>query len=152
MTLEATAKPPPILRAARLHEGPLPRPVCDAATLVMSRHGAIASFLGVIRDHHHGRGVRSLTYHCYRPMAERQLARFLAEAAERFDPLLSAVVVHGIGLIRPGEVALCIHAASARRVGAFDACRFLIERIKQDLPIWKHQLFTDGSSDWAQGS
>ncbi len=152
MTLEAATARPLAQRSASLHEGPLPRSVCDATSRILSRHGAIASFLGVIRDHHHGRGVASLTYHCYRPMAERLLAQFLAEAAERFDPQLTVLVAHGTGLIRPGEVALCIHASSERRVGAFDACRFLIERIKQDLPIWKHQLFTDGSSGWAQGS
>jgi molybdopterin synthase catalytic subunit len=139
-------------RASAIHDGPLPRGLCDAAALASPVHGAVVSFLGVVRNHHHGRGVTRLVYQCYRPMAERLLARLIAEAAENCDNGLSALVVHGVGLMHPGDVALAIHVGSAHRAAAFDACRQLIERIKQDLPVWKREHYDDGSDAWLKGS
>lgn len=137
---------------ARIVDGPLPPELTQAAALRAPGHGGIASFLGVVRDHARGRAVAGLFYECYRPMAERVLAALIAEAAERFDAQLAAIVAHGTGAMAPGEVSLAIHVSSAHRGPAFDACRHLLERIKQDLPVWKRQRYADGSEEWLKGS
>ncbi len=126
--------------------------MCDPSAIANPGHGAVASFLGVVRNHHHGRAVTRLVYECYQPMAERLLATLIAEAAERCDHELSAMVLHGIGVMHPGDTALAIHVGSAHRAAAFDACRLLIERIKQDLPVWKREHYDDGSDAWLKGS
>ena len=141
----------PAISTSRIHDGPLP------AALLVPRavapcHGAVASFLGVVRNHAGGRGVIALDYTCHREMAERLLNAMCDEAARRFDPALSIDCLHGIGAMRPGDVALVIHAASAHRAAAFDAVRFLIESIKHDLPVWKHQHYDNGTSAWLHGS
>ncbi len=114
-------------------------------------HGAVASFLGVVRDHAKGRGVTRLHYECYRPMAEKVLAR-IADEARRFDPTLAVTAWHGLGTMVPGEVSLVLHAASAHRGPAFDAVHWLLEEIKRELPVWKRQTFDDGSDEWVHGS
>jgi len=140
------------LRRSGIHDGPLPTAVLSPGPLCREDHGAIASFCGVVRDHHDGRGVQQLHYECYRPMAERVLGELIAEACERFDPALQAIVLHGIGDMRPGEVSLVIHVSSAHRPAAFDACRHLLERIKADLPVWKRERYEDGNERWLKGS
>jgi molybdopterin synthase catalytic subunit len=139
-------------RASAIHDGPLPRSLCNAATLSGAANGAVATFLGVVRNRHRERGVTRLVYQCYRPMAERLLARLIDEAADRFDGALSALVVHGTGVMRPGDIALCIHVACSHRASAFDACRHLSERIAQDLPMWTREHYDDGTSSWLTGS
>lgn len=133
-------------------DGPLPAALLTPAALTAPAHGAIASFIGVVRNHHHGRGVTHLIYDCYRPMAERMLADLIAEAASRFDSDLVAHVHHGVGRMLPGEPSVAIHVATAHRVAAFDTCRHLIERIKQDLPVWKQEFYDDGTAQWLKGS
>jgi molybdopterin synthase catalytic subunit len=140
------------LRLSGIVDGPLTGDLLHPAALAHPASGAIASFLGTVRDHHHGRGVTRLHYECYRPMAEKVLAALVAEAAERCDPGLAASVHHGTGGMTPGQVSVVIHVASAHRVAAFDACRHLIERIKQDLPVWKRESYADGSDAWLKGS
>jgi molybdopterin synthase catalytic subunit len=135
-----------------ISDGPLPASLLTSAALASPAHGAIASFIGVVRNHHHGRGVTHLIYDCYRPMAERMLADLIAETTTRIDADLRAHVYHGIGRMAPGEASVVIHVATAHRVAAFDACRHLIERIKQDLPVWKQEFYDDGTSQWLKGS
>lgn len=136
-----------IRREAVIVDGPLPGAWCAPTVLANPGAGAIASFLGVVRDQ-----ARGLPYECYRPMAERVLATLIAEAATRFDPQLSAIIAHGSGTMVPGEVSLAIHIASAHRAPACDACRHFIERLKQDLPVWKRERYADGSEAWLTGS
>ena len=138
--------------ACRIHDGPLTTEQCSPTSVIGPGRGAVASFLGVVRDHAKGRAVRGLFYECYRPMAERVLERLARETVERFDAALEVYVAHGTGEMAPGQVSVCIHAASAHRGPACDAARHLIERLKQDLPVWKRQTFTDGESEWVQGS
>lgn len=125
------------LRADRLAP-PAPRP----------DHGAVASFLGVVRDHHDGRAVDHLVYECHRPMAEAVLRALAEEARGRFGADLAITVVHGVGRMAPGEVSLAIHVSSAHRPAAFAACRHLLERIKEDLPVWKRERYADGDARW----
>jgi molybdopterin synthase catalytic subunit len=135
-----------------IHDGPLPPELCAQSRVIGPGRGAVSSFLGVVRDHAKGRGVTGLFYECYRPMAERVLTSLAREAADKFDPQLEVFVAHGTGAMAPGEVSVCILAASAHRGPACDAARHLIERIKQDLPVWKRQTFSDGDVEWVQGS
>ena len=133
-------------------DGPLPANLLTPAALCAPAHGAITSFIGVVRNHHNNHGVTHLVYDCYRPMAERMLADLIAEATTRFDADLRAHVHHGIGHMTPGQPSVAIHVATAHRVAAFDACRHLIERIKEDLPVWKQEFYDDGTSLWLKGS
>ena len=140
------------VRLSGIVDGPLTGDSLLATRLAHPAFGAIASFLGTVRDHHHGRGVTRLHYECYRPMAEKVLVALISEVAERCDRDLAASVHHGIGTMTPGHVSVAIHVASAHRVAAFDACRQLIERIKQDLPVWKREFYADGRDAWLKGS
>lgn len=135
-----------------IHDGPLPAAALSPGDLIDRAHGAVASFVGVVRDHARGRTVTHLHYECYRPMAEAVLQRLMAEAAELHDSQLSARIVHGIGPMVPGDPSVAIHVTSAHRAAAFAACRHLIERLKQDVPIWKRERYDDGSEAWLQGS
>jgi len=147
------------MHLAMIVPGPLPT-VLHAPTAILSpTHGGIASFLGVVRNRSRAgipaglyRAVTALHYQCYQPMAERVLGELIREAAAAHDPELRAQVVHATGDLVPGAVALAIHVASAHRASAFAACRQLIERIKEDLPVWKRERYADGSEQWLKGS
>ena len=112
--------------------------------------GAVATFLGIVRDHNQGRRVLYLVYEAYEPLAERGLRRIVDEAAERWPSAVLAVH-HRIGRLAIGEASVAIAAASPHRADAFAACRYAIERVKQIVPIWKHEYF-DGGDVWIEGS
>jgi molybdopterin synthase catalytic subunit len=110
------------------------------------RAGAVVSFSGNVRDHDHGRTVASLTYEGH-PTAESVLVDVAQEIDSRFD-LISLAVVHRVGPIAIGEAALVAVVASAHREEAFRACAALVDLTKERLPVWKHQVFTDGTDEW----
>ena len=108
--------------------------------------GAVVSFRGVVRDHDHGRAVRELTYEGHPSAAD-----VLAEVAEEIaaDPDVYAVAVsHRVGPLAIGDVALAAAVSTAHRAAAFAACARLVDEVKARLPIWKHQIFTDGTDEW----
>lgn len=105
--------------------------------------GGVVTFSGQVRDQTRGRAVIQLEYEAYAPMAERVFAQIAAEAASRWERSRMAII-HRIGLLRPGELAVVIAASAPHRAEAFDACRHAIERLKQDAPIWKKEIFADG--------
>ena len=108
--------------------------------------GAVVTFHGVVRDHDHGRGVTRLEYEAH-PSAARVLAEVAAEVAA--DPDVHAVAVsHRVGVLEVGDVALVAAVSSAHRAAAFAACARLVEEVKARLPVWKHQLFLDGTDEW----
>jgi molybdopterin synthase catalytic subunit len=109
--------------------------------------GAVACFVGTVRDHHAGRGVRSLAYEAYEPMALREMRSIADEAARRW-PLHGVALVHRLGAVPVGDASVVVTVSSAHRAAAFDACRFAIERIKAGVPIWKREEFADGTSAW----
>jgi molybdopterin synthase catalytic subunit len=120
-------------------------------TLLLQRvqspdRGGVASFLGTVRNHHQGRQVLRLEYSAYQPMAESECARIVAEAEARWDG--SVALQHRIGTLEIGDIAVAIAAASAHRDEAFLACRFVIEEVKQRVPIWKREVYVDGSVEW----
>ncbi len=107
--------------------------------------GAVVMFLGVVRNHDGGRGVLALDYQAH-PEAER----FLAECVRRIadDTGLAVAAAHRVGELHVGDVALVAAASAPHRAEAFDACERLVDLIKQQVPIWKRQHFTDGVSEW----
>jgi MoaE-MoaD fusion protein len=106
-------------------------------------YGGLVTFSGSVRDQTRGRRVVKLEYEAYAPMAEKVLARIGDEAARQW-PGSRLAIVHRVGTLGPGELAVVIAAAAPHRAEAFDACRHAIERLKQDVPIWKKEFFEDG--------
>lgn len=111
--------------------------------------GAVATFCGVVRDHHRGRPVRGLEYHAYAPMAERVFGEIACEAARR-HPGAGVAVIHRVGALRVGDVSVVVAAASAHRQDALAACAFVIDQVKARAPIWKKEYFDDGVV-WLEG-
>ena len=112
--------------------------------------GAIVTFAGLVRDHNQGRRVRYLEYEAYEPLAIRALQR-IVEEAHAVWPATRLAVHHRIGRLEIGEASIAIAAASAHRADAFAACRYTIERVKQIVPIWKHEHF-EGGEVWLEGA
>jgi molybdopterin synthase catalytic subunit len=107
-------------------------------------HGAVVTFTGDVRGETGGRRVVRLEYEAYGPMAERKLAE-IGEAAGR-EHGARVAIVHRVGTLAPGEAAVVIAAAAPHRAPAFRACEAAIERLKRDAPIWKREVFEDGSA------
>jgi molybdopterin synthase catalytic subunit len=112
--------------------------------------GAVATFVGLVRDHNQGRRVLHLVYEAYEPLAERALTLIVDEARERW-PSASLAVHHRTGRLEIGEASVAIAAASPHRADAFAACRYAIERVKQIVPMWKHEYF-EGGDVWIEGA
>lgn len=108
--------------------------------------GGVATFLGLVRDHHGGRAVLRLEYSAYRPMAEAETARIVAEAGARWP--VTIAVRHRVGALAIGDVAVAVVAASAHRAPAFEACRYVIEELKCRVPVWKREYYVDGTVEW----
>jgi len=115
-----------------------------------SGHGAVATFIGLVRDNNVDRRVTHLVYDAYEPMALKALAQICQEA-DREWPGVRLAVHHRVGHLAIGEASIVIAAASAHRSAAFAACRYVIERVKQIVPIWKHEFFQGGEA-WIEGA
>jgi molybdopterin synthase catalytic subunit len=128
--------------------------VLDSAAVVSSLEttgiGAVSVFLGLVRDNNLGRRVLHLEYEAYEPLALRGLNLIVEEAAERW-PSVRLAIHHRIGRMEIGEASVAIAAASPHRADAFSASRYAIERIKQIVPIWKHEYF-EGGDVWIEGA
>lgn len=128
----------------------LTAPPIDLAALtgqVLSpERGAVASFVGLVRNHHVGRPVVALAYSAYGPMAEQRCAAIVAEAEARWP--VAVALAHRVGDLVIGDVAVAVVAAAAHRAPAFDACRYVIEEVKARVPIWKRERYADGSEAW----
>jgi molybdopterin synthase catalytic subunit len=106
--------------------------------------GAISTFIGTTRiDETRGAAVEYLEYEAYRPMADRKLEEIGAEIEERWE-VREVSIVHRIGRVDPGEPSVVIVVSSPRRGPAFEASRYAIERIKEIVPIWKREVWSDG--------
>lgn len=106
--------------------------------------GGVVTFVGQVRDHARGRAIEHLEYEAYPGMAERELEKIAAEAAERW-PGVRVAVAHRTGTLAIGDIAVVVVAASAHRGEAFEACRFSIDALKERVPIWKKEVATDGA-------
>jgi molybdopterin synthase catalytic subunit len=134
-----------VLRAAG---GEAPLDVAEHAALVdHAAAGAVVTFAGVVRDHDGGRAVRGLEYSAH-PTAEKVVAEVAADVASRATGVRAIAVSHRIGPLGIGDVALACAVAADHRKEAFAACAELVDEVKRVLPVWKHQLFADGTDEW----
>jgi molybdopterin synthase catalytic subunit len=115
-------------------------------TVTAPDRGGVVTFVGAVRDHHHGRGVTGLSYSANEPMAESVCAAIKAEAERRWP--VRVALVHRLGDLEIGNAAVAIAVASAHRDEAFAACRYVIEEVKRRVPIWKRERFVDGTEEW----
>lgn len=120
------------------------------ATFRAGPDGAQVLFSGITRDHFEGRRVRFLEYEAYLPMAEAKLREVLDEARRRFG-LGAAAVRHRIGRVPIGETSLLVAVSAPHRAAALEAAGFVVDRIKECVPIWKREHFDDSSSAWVEG-
>lgn len=123
----------------------------DAATLVASvtseKAGAVVLFLGTTRSITGDRETHSLDYECYPEMARAKLAELEAAARERW-PLIGCRIVHRIGTVLPAEASVAVAVSTAHRDAAFEAGKWLIDTLKQEVPIWKREHWADGTVEW----
>jgi molybdopterin synthase catalytic subunit len=108
--------------------------------------GGIATFIGVVRELDRGRGVQALEYTCHpsAPAVLREVAGRVAAGAD----VIRVGVAHRVGHLGLGDIAVVVAVSAAHRGDALDACRELIDAVKATVPIWKHQIFEDGSDEW----
>lgn len=123
----------------------------DVATLTRQlaadAAGACVCFEGWVRDHNEGQPVTALEYESHEALACKEGERILAEARARFE-LLDVACWHRVGRLAIGECAVWVGVTAAHRAAAFDACRFVIDQVKQDVPIWKKEHYRGGVSGW----
>lgn len=131
----------------------LTRDVIDSQGVVdalkAGEDGAVTVFDGIVRNNTKGRRTMYLDYSAYEAMALEQMHALAAEAVKRFS-VRDVAVVHRLGRLHVGETSVLIAVASAHRGVTFDACRWLIDTLKQQVPIWKQEVFVDGAV-WAPG-
>lgn len=128
-------------------------PIDTAALLAGSARpadGAALLFLGIVRNHNEGRAVAQLEYEAYAPMAEAEMERIAAEAADRWSTGAISIV-HRVGLLDVGEPSVAIVVAAPHRGDVYEASRYVIEELKKRVPIWKREGYVDGPSEWLRG-
>ena len=134
-----------VVRAAVVER---PLSVDEHAELVSNvAAGAVVTFSGVVRNHDGGRGVEELEYSGH-PSAERVIRQVADEIAARATGVRAIAVSHRIGPLRIGDVALACAVAADHRQEAFQVCAELVDEVKRQLPIWKRQVFADGTDEW----
>ena len=116
------------------------------AAVADPRAGGLALFAGAVRDNDHDRDVAALSYSAH-PSAEAELRRVAEVIAEKF-PVLGIAAVHRVGDLEIGDLSVVVAVSCPHRAEAFDACRALIDLLKASVPIWKHQRFAEGDSEW----
>ncbi|MET7037600.1 molybdenum cofactor biosynthesis protein MoaE [Elizabethkingia miricola] len=108
--------------------------------------GGIASFIGTVRNKTKDKPVVRLEYECYRSMAIKEIQKIIDQAITIFS-VRNIIVHHRTGVLFPGEEAVIIVVSDGHRDAVFDACRYIIDTIKQTVPIWKKEIFEDGE-EW----
>lgn len=124
--------------------------VCSGEAGRTGTDGAVITFVGLVRNHNIGRRVLYLEYEGYEPLAVRAFERIRDEIGQRW-PSVRLALHHRIGRIEIGDASVVIVTASAHRADAFAASRYAIERVKQIVPVWKHEHF-DGGDVWIEGA
>lgn len=116
-----------------------------------SAAGAVVGFAGVVRDHDGGRSVTRLEYSAH-PSAAQTLAEVVVQVADEATGVRAVAVSHRIGVLHIGDAALVAAVAADHRAAAFQACAKLVDAVKEQLPVWKHQFFADGSEEWVNSA
>jgi molybdopterin synthase catalytic subunit len=109
--------------------------------------GAVCLFLGTAREVTGEKRTRSLHYDAYDEMASKMLARLESQARERW-PIVEVAIVHRLGNLEPAETSVAVAVSTPHRADAFEACRWLMDTLKQEVPIWKRETWADGSEEW----
>jgi molybdopterin synthase catalytic subunit len=130
----------------RLTDEPI-APAEVLAQIQSNAAGAAVLFIGTTRASTGGRATNSLDYECYPEMARVKLAELESEARRRW-PIVDCAIVHRLGHLQVGEASVAIAVSSAHRAAAFAAGQWLIDTLKQVVPIWKRENWADGTSDW----
>ena len=128
------------LRETRLDVAEVLDAIADPAA------GGVDVFVGNVRDHDRDHGVTGLEYSAH-PTALERLVEVTETVAKEYD-VLAVAAVHRVGRLAIGDAAVVVATAAAHRGEAFEATRALIDRLKETVPIWKHQMFEDGSDEW----
>jgi molybdopterin synthase catalytic subunit len=135
----------PVVRLVDLRDTPLD--VAEVLDAVADRAaGGVDVFVGNVRDHDRDQGVTALDYSAH-PSALQRLVEVAERVAAEHD-VLAVAAVHRVGRLEIGDAAVVVATAAAHRGEAFDATRALIDELKATVPIWKHQLFEDGTDEW----
>jgi molybdopterin synthase catalytic subunit len=122
--------------------------LAEHEALVLHRAaGAVVGFVGMVRDHDGGRSVTRLEYSAH-PSAHQVISEVAAEIAQSSHGVRAIAVSHRIGTLNIGDAALVAAVAADHRAAAFETCALLVDTVKARLPVWKHQLFADGSDEW----
>jgi molybdopterin synthase catalytic subunit len=108
--------------------------------------GAVNVFIGTVRDHAHNKKVVWLEYEAYESMAVAETRKIIDEAAHQWN-LLGWAVSHRVGTLKPGEVAVVVAVSSKHRKESFEACQYIIDHLKEQVPIFKKEVFEDGE-EW----
>jgi molybdopterin synthase catalytic subunit len=138
-----------VIRLAEIRDEPLSVDEVRAAAADPAA-GAMALFLGAVRDHDQGRGVTALSYSAH-PSAVAELGR-VAEKIAASHPVRAIAVLHRTGDLQLGDLAVVAAVSAEHRAEAFAACEALIDELKATVPIWKHQFFLGGESEWVNGA
>lgn len=109
--------------------------------------GGIVLFAGAVRDNDEAKGVTALSYSAH-PSAEEELRRVAEQIVVKFPDVIGLAAVHRTGDLAIGDLAVVVAVSCGHRAEAFSACHALIDELKASVPVWKHQLFTDGSAEW----
>ena len=123
----------------------LDKPINDRRlklALLNDQSGALATFEGWVRNHNNARPVTKLTYYGYEKLAINQGEKLITQAKQQFD-IINAVAIHRIGDLAIGDMAVWIGVTAHHRYPAFDACRWLLDDIKADIPVWKQEFYAD---------
>ena len=121
------------------------------AALQTPRAGGVAIFVGTTRQWTAGEETVRLEYEGYEAMALKEMHRLADEAAARW-PIERLCIVHRLGVVPPAEASVVVGVATPHRAEAFEACRYLIDTLKQQVPIWKREVYADGTTEWVEGA
>ncbi|MFQ5571437.1 MAG: molybdenum cofactor biosynthesis protein MoaE [Rhodothermales bacterium] len=113
--------------------------------------GGVNIFVGTTRQWTKGRETVNLEYDCYEAMALKEMDRIAEDAGRRW-PVVRVCILHRLGMVPLAEASVIIGVATPHRADAFEACRFLIDSLKQQVPIWKRELYVDGQTEWIEGT
>jgi molybdopterin synthase catalytic subunit len=115
---------------------------------VSSTHaGAVILFIGTVRDLTGDRATDSLDYECYQEMAEKKMSELEQQARDKW-PIIECTIVHRLGHMKPAEASVAIAVSTAHRIDAFEAGKWLIDTLKEEVPIWKQENWSDGTKEW----
>ncbi|MGC8645767.1 MAG: molybdenum cofactor biosynthesis protein MoaE [Thermoplasmata archaeon] len=109
--------------------------------------GAVVTFIGIVRRYEGGRELSALHYEADEAIAEEELSKIINEAKEKYR-MSDAVVIHRIGSLSPGEISLFVKVISVHRKEGFEACEYIVDELKRRVPIWKKDIYVDGSEKW----